>query len=284
VTGAGAGPQLQLDITDSSWIMRGDSTWVAHHGNNAWSPLVTDHGKIMHLFLVREPNLDAFAHLHPATLDSAHFTADLPALPAGRYRVFADITHESGFAQTLVTSVELPSSAPQSPKALAVDDAFYLGATSATDTATLPDGATITWERGSTPIVENLPAPLAFAVRLPDGSPASLEPYLGMAAHAVVARDDGSVFIHLHPMGTISAASQETFAIREPGDTIRGRIGTRIAAADSAMLTMAHAIPSNRFSFPYAFPKAGRYRIWVQVKRGGRVETAAFEAVVKGKT
>jgi hypothetical protein len=286
VSGHGAGQVLRLDITDSSWMMRGDSAWLRKHHLHSWSPLVTDHGKLMHLFLVRQSDQSAFAHLHPATTDSVRFTVPLPALPAGRYRVFADIVHESGFDKTLVATVDLPgapAAATSDAEVMNPDDAFYVGSGNA-GPATLPDGATVTWERGAAPLVEGAPAPLTFSVREADGSPGSLEPYLGMAAHAVVARDDGGVFIHLHPMGTISAASQATFQIRQQGDTATGTIGSRIAASDAAMLAMPHALRSSRVSFPYAFPKPGRYRIWVQVKRKGRVETAAFDAEVRAIT
>ena len=281
ITGSGAGRALLLEITDSAWLMRRDSMWLRQHDLDTWSPLVTDHGKLMHLFLIREPDQAAFAHLHPVTTDSARWTSPLPTLPQGRYRVFADIVHESGFVKTLVTSVEIPAGAEPRPAAAVPgsDDAAYLGA-AAGDTASLPDGGTIIWDRGSDPLAAGTPAPLGFSVRDADGRPTALEPYLGMAAHAVVARDNGSVFIHLHPMGTVSAGSQATFAIRQRGDTTTGTIGPKIAAADAAMSATPDMAPSSRVSFPYAFPQPGRYRIWVQVRRHGQVQTAAFDARV----
>ena len=38
--------------------------------------------------------------------------------------------------------------------------------------------------------------------------------------------------------------------------------------------------PFAEVSFPYGFPKAGRYRMFVQIKRGGTIETAVFDADV----
>lgn len=255
---------LHFVITDSQWLGRQQT------------PLVPDHGKLVHLFLVRAPNMDAFAHLHPVTRDSNDFRVAVPRLPAGPYRVYADIVHRSGFAETLVNTVTLFAGVGAAPFAPTDSDdawASMPGPSRDATHATLADGSIMTWDRGDSTIVANQIAPLHFTVRMPDGRPAVLQPYMGMAAHAMVTRADGSVFVHLHPMGTIAMAAQSLFDQRQAGDTSR-------ATAASAMAMPAATLPDT-VSFPYAFPKPGHYRMWVQVRRDGRVLTGTFDAVVR---
>ena len=289
------GRSLVMAIRDSSWIMRNDPTWLRTHGAPRRTPLIADHGKLMHLFLIGESGA-VFAHLHPATADSVRFTSPLPPLPAGVYRVFGDIVHESGLAQTLVSSVEIPP--VSSSKGLIVwkgdpDDAWAVRDTVGSgNSAMLEDGSRMTWLRSDSPLIAGSDASLRFVVTAPEGAPASLEPYMGMPAHAVVVRDDGKVFIHLHPRGTISTAAQMSFEMREPGDSIAGRLAQRLAM-DTADGARGHSrmdtgmssgrtagAPSDTVSFPYAFPEAGAYHVWVQVKRQGRVATGVFIARV----
>jgi hypothetical protein len=252
---------------------------IADERSAEWSPLMPDHGKLMHLFLLREPGLDAFAHLHPVRQAKDDFKVALPPLPAGRYRVYADVVHESGFPQTLVDTVTIPESGSGSPAAAAMtpdlDDSWRAADPLAKRTsagpkvAQLGDGGTMLWNQE--PLVANRETTLRFEVRDAEGHPLPLEPYMGMLSHAVITRDDGKVFIHLHPMGTINMAAQESLEKKAgmPG----------MPAMDhSSMPGMNHG--PGVLSFPYEFPQPGRYRLWVQVKSGGQVRTGVFDAEV----
>jgi len=45
-------------------------------------------------------------------------------------------------------------------------------------------------------------------------------------------------------------------------------------------MTSSTGLPA-QVSFPYGFPKPGSYRMFVQVKRGGHIETGTFDARVE---
>jgi hypothetical protein len=163
------------------------------------------------------------------------------------------------------------------------DDGWLIGARAATigpgAIDTLADGSTMAWSGSAAPIVSTRDVDLQFVVRDRAGAVAQLEPYMGMAAHAAVVRDDGSVFVHLHPMGTSTAAAQQAFVLRDRGDTTaRGLLRVSDTITSGAAMSMP---TTGTFSLPYAFPKPGRYRIWVQIKRGGAILTAPFDAMVR---
>lgn len=256
-TGA-TGLVLALEITDESWMARN------------WTPLLPDHGKLMHLFAVAVEG-DGFAHLHPVSADTTTFTTPLPGLPSGRYRLFADVVHESGFPRTLVTEVAIPggeSGARGDP-----DDAWTT-TPPADSVFTLPEGTKVRWLRTGIPVVGE-EAGLRFQVMDPSGTPVALEPYMSMRGHAMVAREDGGVFVHLHPSGTISAVAQQALTVRLPTDTVFGAVSRRL---DSLAVPMSHPMePIGELAFPWAFPEPGRYRVWVQARWGGEVRTAAFQ-------
>jgi len=51
------------------------------------------------------------------------------------------------------------------------------------------------------------------------------------------------------------------------------------AAANTAVASPSESLPP-QVSFPYGFPSAGTYRIFVQLKHDGQIETAVFDAQV----
>jgi hypothetical protein len=267
---ASGGGMLSVELTDSRWR------------EGRFTPLMPDHGKLMHLFLVREPDLDAFAHLHPERTDSSNFVTALPALPPGIYRVYADIVHESGLPQTLVDLVELPATGDDLDPTLFGDEGWRVGGarTGPGGTTELEDGSLMMWAVDG-PLLAGRELSLTFTIADRSGLPVRLEPYLGMDGHAVVTREDGAVFIHLHPLGTISATAQQLFEARASRNSRDG-----IPSPDDDALPLDHgghradSAGSSTISFPYEFPQPGEYRIWVQVKRDGRVLTGGFAASV----
>ncbi|MCF0064173.1 hypothetical protein MUK70_28245 [Dyadobacter chenwenxiniae] len=312
--------QLKVDTTG----------WHAQRRGSMLSTLIPDHGKLMHTFLVRTPGLDAFAHIHPERKDSTTFEAFLPKLPAGKYLVYSDIVQRSGFAETIVDTIDIPEQASagrplpvtaeedtyvvtdpiNAPGNVPLDENVVICGKPGTKTV-FKDGSYAVWEgMPNKPLDAGKPYQLTFEFFNPDGSACYPEPYLGMTGHVAVVRSDGSVYIHLHPTGTFAMAAEQTFRDRM-ADTARtakapapamfrdsiDRYLAKLKAMpmeereiflmtemgmydikDGAMTGMDHG---NRISFPYSFPKAGRYRIFLQLKRNAKVLTGVYDVKVK---
>ncbi|MDB5241056.1 MAG: hypothetical protein JWP57_1681, partial [Spirosoma sp.] len=324
LTGKKAGPELTIRIDTTGF---GDGTRKnTSQQRRLMSFVIPDHGKLMHTFLVRLPGLDAFAHLHPNRRDTLTYNAALPPLPAGRYLLYSDIVFRSGFAETMTDTVVISgqsdsahygssdgddswlATVPMGIKAGAENvphldnDMVVCGKPGAS--MKLADGSSMLWmDKPQGRLESGKLYNLKFAVADSLGKAAALEPYLGMGGHAVILRSDGTVYIHLHPVGTYSMAAESLFAgrladtartfkypdanrFRDSIDRYVAHIKTSTEAEKTRLLTtgmpgMNHTMTvNNMVQFPYAFPRAGHYRIWVQVKRNGRVQTGVFDTQV----
>ena len=246
-------------------------------GGTGWMHLrkvndfILDHDHLMHLYLIREPQMDVVFHLHPDFVAHGDFRLALPSMPAGDYRLYADVVHADGFPETMVANVGLPAI---TGRALAGDDAQGLStplsrANDAQNDFHLPDGYVMVWAR---PAVLRAHQPQIFAFYLldPQGRPPSdMALYMGMLGHATFVRSDGAVFAHIHPSGSPAMAAMMLAQQHSGGDS----------RMTMAMEDGSGHLP-NRVTFPYGFPTAGKYRIFVQMKHDDTIETASFDANV----
>jgi hypothetical protein len=259
------GGRLVLRLEDKGWF-RFDKL----------DDLIPDHGHLMHLFIVSTPAMDRMWHLHPEQTEPGAFTLQLPAIPAGKYRLFADIVHANGIPETGTAEMELSQVAPGAT--LGVDDAAVTGTPvahpdSSRTVSPLSGGFRMVWERDSTPVRAKRANLFRFRVEDAKGKPAEdMELYMGMPGHAEFVRDDFQVFAHVHPSGSVPMAALSMAQ-------------TQGAGADPGEMHAMHAMHTAglpaEVSFPYGFPQPGDYRIFVQVKRAGKVETGIFDTRVE---
>ena len=237
--------RLKLYLQDPGWI-----------ASRRLDDFVPDHGHLMHLFIV-SPSLDRLWHLHPDETATGTFEQRLPDVPAGQYELFADLVHATGVSET-VTGPFTAAAIHGTP--LTGDDSAWSG--------THADSGHIVWVRDGKPLATKKLTLFTFRVEDEDGQPArDLELYMGMPGHAIFVKRDRKVFAHVHPSGSAPMAAM---AIAMPMDAEHAHHN----------MTMPEPATLSTVTFPYGFPEAGDYRIFVQVKRAGRVITGVFDATV----
>lgn len=176
---------------------------------------IPDHDHLMHLYMIRWPEMNVVFHLHPDLVSTGEFQLALPSMPAGNYRLYADVVHAAGFPETIVGSMTLPQI---SGRPLAGDDAegtdtpVNAAPTSAPSSDQerrykLADGYTMVWKAPAR-LAPKTAEDFQFELLDPKGKPPSdMALYMGMLGHAAFVKTDGSVFAHIHPTGTVAMAA-----------------------------------------------------------------------------
>jgi hypothetical protein len=268
-------PPMEASLANGNHLTLklGPSYWHDLRKTEQLNKIIPDHGHLMHLFLVRTPEMDRFYHLHPEQFSANTFGEALPPVAGGNYALFADIVRESGFPDTMTAQLQIPQSLTSSAGSPNAGDDSGVEAPPVSNAqvntvARLGAGEDVEWLLNGQAIQAQKPSLLRFRVVDQNGAPAGdLEPYMGMAGHLVILRRDLSVFAHVHPAGTVPMAALMLLENNSASDM-------------ASMPGTQHGPMPAEITFPYGFPQAGDYRLFLQVKRAGQVETAVFDTQV----
>ena len=269
---------LSLEITDKLWK------------NGRYAPLVPDHGKMIHSYFIKE-DLSTFGHVHPIMnkFNTDKFDLLLPQqFKDGTYFIYSDITHETGFSQTLLDTIILLNSDYTTITEIPnVDpDNSWMDLNSELNNVksefTFEDNSKFIWENYSN---TNEPGFVNFNFKLLDNqnNPLPLEPYIEMGGHGIIYKKDGSQFIHIHPTGNFSMASQEVlYELKEGVEVNPQELFCTFGFRNEDGKLVQNLNEDGQVTFPpFEFREPGEYRIWIQIKSKGNVKTAVFDLNVK---
>jgi hypothetical protein len=152
------------------------------------------HERPLHLILISN-DLTGYAHLHPVLGDGGAWTAQLPALVPGGYRLIADTAPVGGPELVLTVDLVVPGTA--------------VGQTlpEPADTVTV-DGLDVTLD-----LVGSSNGSTAELTVRRDGTVVEPDPYLGARGHLVAIDADDLGYLHVHPTDGTGPVS---FAVADP--------------------------------------------------------------------
>jgi hypothetical protein len=153
------------------------------------------HERPMHLILISNDLAD-YAHLHPVLGADGTWSAELPSLGPGGYRLVADTVPAGGPDLVLTVDLVVPGVAAGRPLPEPIGTAVVDGLDVDLDLAPTPDGfqADLTVRR--------------------DGAVVEPDPYLGARGHLVAIDADDLAYLHVHP--TDGGSGPVSFAIADP--------------------------------------------------------------------
>ena len=211
------------------------------------------HERPLHLIAVSR-DLAEFAHIHPELALGDSYRVSHVFNRGGDYRLFAGYTPPGSGPIVDSFDVTVAGRAPDpsrpAPDARLAHTVAGVRVTLAFDHSPRADAdvmltATLSDSMGTTPITD-------------------LQLYLGALAHFIIVSEDLKDFIHAHPL--------------ETGEIVDPSLGLeRIHVHDVALLAKVLKGPSPAtIRAATSFPRAGRYKLWMQFQRAGDIITVPF--------
>ena len=201
----------------------------------------TVHDKPFHLFVVSH-DLTHYDHVHPDMQPDGSWTIDLTLPRSGYYKLIADFLPIGGSPQVIPRLLATAGAGDlTAARARLSDDALAKTAGSMRVALSLPDDG----------LVAGRDETLRYrVVDAASGRPVTdLEPYLAAFGHTLILSEDTLDYIHAHPV-----------------EQLPENVATAAGGPD--------------LTFKALLPRAGRYRLWTQLKRGGVVTTVPFTVTV----
>jgi len=199
------------------------------------------HEKLYHFFLVSQ-DLSFFRHVHPEIQPDGSFQLGVKFPKAGLYRVLSDFYPKGGTPQLVTDTMMVPGPGFKLETAKLDADLTPRHADGMKDGHEVPGNLDVDLQMEPEQPIVGEKTLLFFHVK-PN---TDIEMYLGAWAHMLVASSDLIDMIHNHP-----------FLVTDPLNT-----------------------NYKQLQFNIIFPRAGVYRVWVQMQRQGVVNTFAFNIPV----
>lgn len=210
------------------------------------------HEKPLH-FLIVSDDLADFYHIHPEPQADGTLSTDFTFTKGGKYFAYADYTPKG--ATQIVDRMPIEIDGPQrTPEPLKADEKLEKMQENLR-VLMKPDGE----------LESNKEMMLNFTVydSATNKPVTDLENYLGEKAHFVIISEDLRDFVHAHPMS---------------GDNVKSdghQHDEKLSANAEKPTVSAHV----------TFPNAGLYKVFVELKRAGKISAIPFTVNVKqGKT
>lgn len=210
------------------------------------APLERVHEKLMHVLIVSD-DLSRFDHVHPEARTAAALELDYTFPAGGKYWIYADYT-PAGEAQTIARfAVTIPGEEAARARLSENREARVGGVLARLEV----DGPLTT--------ARDVTFRFYLSGAATGGELHDLQPYLGAWGHIMMVSEDKVDFVHAHPKESLMAGAS-------PWQHAHATVGEGPAMIETTS----------------GFRRSGRYKIWLQVQRGGAVLTFPFVVHVNG--